>query len=100
MSVIRPTLKEWLRMIDNDECDEGKIVAAASRVNAESKGYFDENSFVTYDEGMRMLGICTREKFKKTMDDNGCKCHTVNNRPVGYLRSDIEKIIHNARMKK
>lgn len=94
LQIAKATLVEWLRQIDNDECDESIIASALSKVNAESKGYYNNNSFVTYDDGMRMLNIRDRATFKRIMDSHKCKCHKINNRPVGYLRSDIEKIIH------
>ena len=41
----------------NDECNDEQIGYIFGRVNAENKGYFKEDSFVNYDEAMRILNI-------------------------------------------
>ena len=51
---IRRILTDGIKRIDNDECDEAKAYGMLSRFNAESKGFYDKNSFVNYDKAMRM----------------------------------------------
>ncbi len=86
------TLKEALRQLENDECDEEKILMSLSKLNNESTGKYDNNSFVTYDEAMRMLNVGNRNALKKLLDANNVKQNKIGNIKVGFLRSDIEKI--------
>lgn len=87
------TLKEALRQLENDECDEEKILMSLSKLNNESAGKYDNNSFVTYDEAMRMLNVKNRNALKRIIDKHGIKQHKIGNVKVGFLRTDIEKII-------
>ena len=91
-------LADGMRRIENgDDCSEASAMAMVSRFNSESKGYYDNNSLVNYDEAMRMLGIKNRNKFKDT-----CRLHCIeqvklNNMNVGFKRSEIEDLAHRLR---
>ncbi len=94
MTLVRETLSRWINQIDNDECNEDYVASVVKKLDLESGGGFDKNSFVTYDEGMRILGIRSREKFARIMRENGCKQQKINNRTVGFLRSEVEGVAH------
>lgn len=87
------TLKEALRQLENDECDEEKILMSLSKLSNETSGKYDKNSFVTYDEAMRMLNVRNRNALKKFLDIHGIKQHKIGNVKVGFLRTDIENIV-------
>lgn len=86
------TLKEALQRLENDECDEEKILMPPSKLNDESAGKYDSNSFVTYDEAMRMLNVGNRNALKALLDEHKIKQHKIGNVKVGFLRSDIERL--------
>lgn len=90
---IRRILTDGIKRIDNDECDEAKAYGMLSRFNAESKGFYDKNSFVNYDRAMRMTGIRQRNKLKEICDKHHVGMNYVNNQPVGFLRTDIEDLV-------
>lgn len=92
MKLVRDTLARWIEQIDNDECSEDYVASVVKKMDLESQGGYDEHSFVTYDEGMRIIGTRSRQKFLQTMRRNGCKPRKINNRTVGYLRSEVEAI--------
>lgn len=92
LTLVRNTLMHWVEQIDNDECNEDYVASVVKQIDLESHGGYDENSFVTYDEGMRILGIRSRAKFNQTMKQNGCLSHKINNRTVGFLRSEVEGV--------
>lgn len=85
-------LKDVLKRLENDECSEEQIGCILGRLNAENKGYFNDNSFVNYDEAMRILKIKTREKMLLTLRKHGVKMNTVNNQKVGFLRTEVEAV--------
>ena len=45
-------VRDILRRMENDECNDEQIGYMLGRVNAENKGYFNKDSFVTYDDAM------------------------------------------------
>ena len=87
------TLNEALRQLENDECDEDKILMSLSKLSNENSGKYDQNSFVTYDEAMRILNVKNRNALKRILDKHGIKQHKIGNVKVGFLRTDIEKLI-------
>ena len=97
MKLVRDTLERWIKQIDNDECNEDYVASVVKQLDLESGGGYDEHSFITYDEGMRILGIRSRARFVALMRQNGFHSHKINNRTVGYLRSDVEGLAHKMR---
>ena len=85
-------LKDILHRMENDECNDEQIGYMLGRVNAENKGYFREDSFVTYDDAMRILNIGSREAMQKVLAKHGVKTHTINNHKVGFLRTEVEAV--------
>lgn len=84
-------------MIDNDECNEAQAYSMLGRFNAEQKGFYDENSFVNYDEAMRITGIKNRNKFSGLCKLNCIEQKKINNMSVGFLRSEIEDLAQRIR---
>lgn len=87
---IRRILADGVKRIDDNECDEEQVYRMMSRFNAESKGFFDKNSFVNYDKAMRIVGIKQRNAFKETCDRYHIEQKVINNQKVGFLRTEIE----------
>ena len=85
-------VEDILRRMKNDECNDEQIGYMLGRVNAENKGYFREDSFVTYDDAMRILNIGSREAMQKVLAKHGVKTHTINNHKVGFLRTEVEAV--------
>lgn len=94
LTLVRSTLLRWISQIDNDECNEDYVASIVKKIDLEGKGGYDDRSFVTYDEGMRILNIHSREKFVRIMRQNGYSSHKINNRTVGYFRSEVEGLAH------
>lgn len=85
-------VEDILRRMKNDECNEEQIGYMMGRVNAENKGYFKEDSFVNYDEAMRMLNIGDRNKLVEILSKHGVKMQKVGNTKVGFLRTEVEAV--------
>lgn len=85
-------LKDIFHRMENDECSDEQIGYVLGRVNAENKGYFKKDSFVTYDDAMRILNIGSREAMQKVLARHGVKTHTINNHKVGFLRTEVEAV--------
>ena len=85
-------VEDILRRMKNGECNDEQIGYMLGRVNAENKGYFKEDSFVTYDDAMRILNIGSREAMQKILAKHGVKTHTINNHKVGFLRTEVEAV--------
>jgi hypothetical protein len=78
------------QLIEEDKCSEDEACKMLSRFNAESKGFFDKNSFVNYDKAMRIVGIKQRNTFKDACDRHHIEQKVINNQKVGFLRTEIE----------
>ena len=85
-------VEDILRRMKNNECNDEQIGYMMGRVNAENKGYFKKDSFVTYDDAMRILNIGSREAMQKVLAKHGVKTHTINNHKVGFLRTEVEAV--------
>lgn len=85
-------LADGLRRIENDECDETEVYSMLNRFNAESKGFRDVNSTMTYDEAMRTLGMHNRTAFKRLCDKNKIKQVVMRNTKIGFDRWQIEDL--------
>ena len=51
-----------------------------------------KDSLVNYDKAQKILGIRTRNKFKDICDKYHIEQKTINNQPVGFLRTEIEDL--------
>lgn len=87
---LRRLLADGVERIDRDECSEAHAKGMLSGFNAESKGYYNEDSFKNYDKSMKIVGIKDRTKFKEECDSHGIKQKTFNNKKVGFLKYEIE----------
>lgn len=85
-------VEDILRRMKNDECNEEQVGYILGRVNAESKGYFKEDSFVNYDQAMRILNIGERNKLVKILTKHGVKMQKVGNTKVGFLATEVEAV--------
>ena len=80
-------VEDVLRRMKNNECNEEQI-----GYMLENKGYFNNDSFVNYDEAMRILDIKSREKMLIVLKKHGVKMNIVNNQKVGFLRTEVEAV--------
>jgi len=85
-------VEDVLRRMKNNECNDEQIGYVIGKVNAENKGYFKEDSFVNYDEAMRILNIGNRNKMVEILSKHGVAMQKVGNTPVGFLRSEVEAV--------
>lgn len=97
---LRKILADGVKRIDNDECSEAYAKGMLNGFNAESKGYYNNDSFVNYDKAMRITGIKSREKLRDVCTENKIKQKTINNQKVGFLRYEIEYLASILRGKK
>ena len=97
---LRKLLSDGIQRIDNDECSEAHAKGMLSGFNAESKGYYNDDSFKNYDEAMRATGIKSRDKLNQTCKQYGIKQKKISNQPVGFLRYEIDYLVTILRNKK
>ena len=93
----KQVLKDIIKRIDNDECSEATVAYFLSNMNTESQGYYNDASFVNYDQAQRILKIPNRNTMKLLCDKHKIKQHTFNNMKVGFLRSEIEDLANKLR---
>ena len=94
LKYLRALFVHAIEMIDNDECNDVDAMSMISRFNAESRGYYDKNSLLNYDEAMEMLGIRNRNKFKDICRLNCIEQVKLNNMSVGFKRTEIEDLAY------
>lgn len=94
---LRNSLVEGIRMIDAGECDEASAIAAASRYNSESRGFYDKYSVVNYDEAAEILGVRNRNNLKDLCKVHGIEQVKLKGTKIGFLRSQIEDLANQLR---
>lgn len=95
----RNILTFYIKRIDDGECNEDDIGYILEKTNAESKGYFKEDSFMTYDKAMKTLGISKRNDLKSLMDRFKIKSFKINNRSVGFPSTKVHSLALKLRRK-
>lgn len=90
-------VKDTLKRLKNDECDEADVAYMISRLNAESKGYHNENSYVNGDEAARIMHMADRNRCRALLASHGICQNKINNQKVGYLRSEVEDLAYRLR---
>lgn len=86
-------MQDAIKRIDNDECDENQIASMLATVELNSKGYHHPDEYCTYDKAMRILHINNNPNMLRDLTKlHGVESKTINNRKVGFLRSDLERI--------
>lgn len=88
----KKVLQGLIDSIDKGECDEETISYFMERINTEHKGCFNEQTFVNYDEAMKLLHLRNRTTFRELLTRHGIKSFKVKNRNMGFLRTDIERL--------
>lgn len=91
-------LQDAIDRIDNDECSEEAVEYMVRRTNAETNGYYNNQSFVNYDEAMRILNIGNRLTLQQRLKRNGIAMQRLKNKPVGFLRSEVEGLAQRGEM--
>ena len=100
MMYARKVLQDAIDRIDRDECSELAVSSMLEAVNAESMGRYNNESFVNYDEAMKILGIGNRGKMKMLLNANGIKTQKISNMRVGFLRSEVQGLANRLRNEK
>ena len=90
-------LLDGIKRLFRDDCSDDDVYNMLNRYNAESRGYFNEHSFVNYDEAMKILHIGNRVTLKAFLDRHNVKMRKINNQRVGFLRSEVEALENIAR---
>lgn len=85
-------LKDGMKRLLSDDCTDEEVAHIVGKINAESRGYYNESSFVNYDEAMRILKVKSRETLKDLLDKHKIKQQKIKNTKVGFLRSEVEKL--------
>lgn len=87
-------IKDVLDRLKNGECDEAEVAYMISRLNAESKGYHNANSYVNGDEAARIMHMADRNRCRALLATHGICQNKINNQKVGYLRSEVEDLAY------
>lgn len=90
-------VKDTLKRLKNGECDEAEVAYMISRLNAESKGYHNANSYVNGDEAARIMHMADRNRCRALLASHGICQNKINNQKVGYLRSEVEDLAYRLR---
>ena len=86
-------LIDFIRQMVVNDCDDEMLSRTISSINMPITTGALEEDYVNYDEALRELGIgYNRNKLKMLADKHGIKNHRFRNVPIGFLRSDIEKL--------
>lgn len=85
-------VKDILDRLENGECKDEEIGYILGKLNTEHKGYFKDDSFANYDQAMRILNIGDRQTMLNVLKKHGVEQHTINNRKMGFLRSEVEAV--------
>lgn len=97
---LSPIKRAALSLIDNlktqviNDCDDEEISESLTKFHPSSnKEYFNPNDYCNADKAMRILHLgYNRNKFFELIKLHNIVNHKVNNAPLGYKVSDIEKL--------
>ena len=79
--------------IINNECDEMTLTESLSQFHPAMNGYFSRWEYINADRAMDILQLgYNRGKFFSLLKEYGIENHKLNNMPIGYKRSDIERL--------
>lgn len=95
-----PTIREaraivqgFLDRIDSNQCSEEELLYFIERTNAHANGYYREDDFANYDKAQKILHMGDRTNMKAFLDRHRVKMHKINNKPVGFLRCEVEALV-------
>ena len=97
---LSPIKRMALAMLDNlkhqvvNDCDDNEISQSMTMLHPSSnKDYFNPKDYCNADKAMEILGIgYNRNKFFSLIKEYGIENHKVNNAPLGYKVSEIERL--------
>ena len=68
----------------------GRVKSKPTKAKAKAKAKVKPKREIKNDKAQKILGIRTRNKFKDICDKYHIEQKTINNQPVGFLRTEIE----------
>ena len=89
----RQIVQGFLDRIDSDQCSEEELLYFIERTDAHANGYYREDDFANYDKAQKILHMGDRTKMKSFLDRHRVKMHKINNKPVGFLRCELEALV-------
>lgn len=97
---LSPIKRMALSILDNlkvqvmNDCDDSEITESMTKFHPSSnKEYFNPNDYCNADKAMKILHLgYNRNKFFELIKEYGIENHKVNNAPLGYKVSEIERL--------
>lgn len=97
---LSPIKRMALTILDNlkvqivNDCDDSEITESMTKFHPSSnKEYFNPNDYCNADKAMKILHLgYNRNKFFELIKEYGIENHKVNNAPLGYKISEIERL--------
>lgn len=76
------------------DCDDSEITQGMTQFHpSNNKDYFNPKEYCNADKAMKILHLgYNRKKFFELIKEYGIKNHKVNNAPLGYKISEIERL--------
>ena len=76
-----------------EDCDDDDIAFALAKFSPQRYGYVKEDEYINYEKAQAILCISNnRTKLNELCKMYGIKNHKINNMPVGFKRSEIERL--------
>ena len=97
---LSPIKRMALAMLDNlkvqvvNDCDDSEITESMTKFHPSSnKEYFNPKEYCNADRAMKILHLgYNRNKFFELIKEYGIENYKVNNAPLGYKISEIERL--------
>ena len=97
---LSPIKRMALAMLDNlkvqvvNDCDDSEITESMTKFHPSSnKEYFNPKDYCNADDAMKILHLrYNRNKFFALIKEYGIENYKVNNAPLGYKISEIERL--------
>lgn len=97
---LSPIKRMALAMLDNlkvqvvNDCDDSEITESMTKFHPSSnKEYFNPKDYCNADRAMKILHLgYNRNKFFELIKEYGIENYKVNNAPLGYKISEIERL--------
>lgn len=95
--IVEQILEDGLARLRRGECPTEVLTYIVNRTIDESEGKYTDDSFATYDQACKILGIGDRTTLKRYLDKKGVKQKRIGNNPVGFWKLQIYALADKAK---
>ena len=83
--------KQVMRDLRDGKCTDEQIRGIVSNIDADKNGYIHPDDYLPAEKAMKELGV-HRNQFFTLIKEHNIQCKKINGHPIGYHKSDIQRL--------